>query len=51
MVLDDVLMKVIVLGTILVVATAHNHWQCEHALGWLLYELGLLWAVSEGRWW
>ena len=50
MVLDDVLMKVIVLGTVPVGASAHDCWQCERALGWLRYERDLLWDVSEGRW-
>ena len=50
MVLDDVLMKAVVLGTVPAGVTAHDCWQCERALGWLRYEQGLLWAVSEGRW-
>ena len=47
--LDNVLMKAVVLGTIPAGVTAHDRRRCEHALGWLCYERGLLWAVSEGR--
>ena len=50
MVLDDVLMKVVVLGTVPAGATAHDHRQCERALGWLHVERDLLWAMLEGRW-
>lgn len=45
MVLDDVFMQAVMLGTIPAGAIAHDRRQHERMLGWLRFERGMLWAV------